>query len=246
MRHAENTRVGVFGIGLAAYWPQFPGLKERLEGYQRKVEERIGEYASVVSAGLVDDAQKAHAAGLAFRGADVRSGLLLCGNLRHIFASPAGHPGSQSAGGGVEPATWSGARLCSHGHRRVAGQLLRLLRSGDLLRVRPLGYSLSASHRHARTRTGCARTFRGRMGGDRGMVRGGQSGSQSAPGAHRLSGPSVSGNARHVQRLHPASGATRNAHRGAGDVRPRIARERRHGGRSRAQGCGGSRHFRDQ
>ena len=31
-------RVGVFGIGLAAYWPQFPGLKERLEGYQREVE----------------------------------------------------------------------------------------------------------------------------------------------------------------------------------------------------------------
>ena len=71
MRQAENARVGVFGIGLAAYWPQFPGLKERLEGYQRKVEERIGEHASVVSAGLVDDAQKAHAAGLAFRGADV-------------------------------------------------------------------------------------------------------------------------------------------------------------------------------
>jgi L-arabinose isomerase len=25
-------RVGVFGIGLAAYWPQFSGLRERLEG----------------------------------------------------------------------------------------------------------------------------------------------------------------------------------------------------------------------
>ena len=35
-----RARVGVFGIGLAAYWPQFPGLKTRLEGYQREVESR--------------------------------------------------------------------------------------------------------------------------------------------------------------------------------------------------------------
>ena len=34
-------RVGIFGIGLAAYWPQFEGLKERLEGYQRGIEERL-------------------------------------------------------------------------------------------------------------------------------------------------------------------------------------------------------------
>ena len=38
----EKPVVGVFGIGLAAYWPQFPGMKERLEGYQGKVEQRIG------------------------------------------------------------------------------------------------------------------------------------------------------------------------------------------------------------
>ena len=38
MRQPEKAKVGVFGIGLAAYWPQFHGLKERLEGYQRKVE----------------------------------------------------------------------------------------------------------------------------------------------------------------------------------------------------------------
>ena len=71
MRQAEKAKVGVFGIGLAAYWPQFHGLKERLEGYQRKVEERIGEWASVVSAGLVDDAPKALQAGEAFRRAGV-------------------------------------------------------------------------------------------------------------------------------------------------------------------------------
>ena len=71
MRHAEKATVGVFGIGLAAYWPQFNGLKERLEGYQRKVEERIGQWATVVSAGLVDDAPGAIEAGETFRRACV-------------------------------------------------------------------------------------------------------------------------------------------------------------------------------
>jgi L-arabinose isomerase len=71
MRQRERAKVGVFGIGLAAYWPQFDGLKERLEGYQRHVEQRIGEWATVVSAGLVDDAQKAREAGEALRQAGV-------------------------------------------------------------------------------------------------------------------------------------------------------------------------------
>jgi len=66
MTHGEKAKVGVFGIGLAAYWPQFRGLKERLEGYQREVERRLGEWASVVSAGLVDDAPKAEEAAQAF------------------------------------------------------------------------------------------------------------------------------------------------------------------------------------
>lgn len=66
MRRQEKANVGVFGIGLAAYWPQFRGLKERLEGYQQKVEQRIGEWATVTSGGLVDDAHKAQQAGEAF------------------------------------------------------------------------------------------------------------------------------------------------------------------------------------
>ena len=57
-------RVGVFGIGLAAYWPQFEGLRERLEGYQRGLEARLEAMgAEVVSAGLVDTPQAARQAG---------------------------------------------------------------------------------------------------------------------------------------------------------------------------------------
>jgi L-arabinose isomerase len=63
-RPAPRARVGVLGIGLEAYWAQFPGLRERIEGYQRRVEERVGALgADVVSAGLVDTAQGARDAG---------------------------------------------------------------------------------------------------------------------------------------------------------------------------------------
>lgn len=59
-----QAKIGVFGIGLAAYWPQFEGLKERLEGYQRTVEQRLSQMgAEVVSAGLVDTAPAAQTTG---------------------------------------------------------------------------------------------------------------------------------------------------------------------------------------
>lgn len=66
------ARVGVFGIGLAAYWPQFAGLRERLIGYQQLIEERIKQAgADVTSAGLVDTAPAAQAAGDLFMRANV-------------------------------------------------------------------------------------------------------------------------------------------------------------------------------
>lgn len=64
---SKNATIGVFGIGLAAYWPQFKGLRQRLLGYQQLVEARLGAWANVVSAGLVDDAEAAARAGEQFR-----------------------------------------------------------------------------------------------------------------------------------------------------------------------------------
>ena len=67
-----SARVGVFGIGLAAYWPQFEGLHERLQGYQRGLEEKLGGLgADVVSAGLVDTPERAREAGDELAGVDV-------------------------------------------------------------------------------------------------------------------------------------------------------------------------------
>ncbi len=64
MSRNSVPRVGIFGIGLAAYWPQFEGLRERLESYQRVIEARLTELGvEVVSAGLVDTPQGAREAG---------------------------------------------------------------------------------------------------------------------------------------------------------------------------------------
>ena len=76
----------MFGIGLEAYWPQFDGLLERIEGYQRRVEQRVGELgADVVSGGLVDTAQKAREAGDAFASAQVD--LVLCHAVTYATSS---------------------------------------------------------------------------------------------------------------------------------------------------------------
>ncbi|NJX14325.1 L-fucose/L-arabinose isomerase family protein [Tamlana crocina] len=48
-------KVGLFGIGLDTYWPQFEGLLERLEGYQQQIANKMESFgAEVVNVGLVD------------------------------------------------------------------------------------------------------------------------------------------------------------------------------------------------
>lgn len=64
----QHLRVGLFGIGLDTYWPQFKGLHERLCGYQGQIRERMaGLGAEVVDAGLVDSVPRAREAAEMFR-----------------------------------------------------------------------------------------------------------------------------------------------------------------------------------
>ncbi|MFZ5927877.1 MAG: arabinose isomerase [Acidobacteriota bacterium] len=66
------ARIGLFAIGLEAYWPQFPGLKERLEGYLRGVEQHLlSSGDTVISAGLVDTAPRAAEAGALLAASDL-------------------------------------------------------------------------------------------------------------------------------------------------------------------------------
>ena len=68
----RRLRVGLFAIGLDAYWPQFPGLKDRLIGFTEQVARRIGSSrVKVVNLGLVDTPEMSFAAGHEFRKADV-------------------------------------------------------------------------------------------------------------------------------------------------------------------------------
>ena len=72
VRNPMAPTIGLFGIGLAAYWPQFPGLEDRLKGYTAQVARQLeGFGAKVVNLGLIDTPQKAVAAGHQFRQADV-------------------------------------------------------------------------------------------------------------------------------------------------------------------------------
>jgi L-arabinose isomerase len=75
MNHTSTIRtftIGLFGIGLDTYWPQFAGLQERLTGYVRQVAQQLERPdVRVVNLGLVDSPDKAAAAGHAFRQQDV-------------------------------------------------------------------------------------------------------------------------------------------------------------------------------
>jgi L-arabinose isomerase len=65
---SASLKIGLFGIGLDTYWPQFNGLKERLEGYLQTIHDQLsGIHPHIIDAGLVDNAEKAFEAGSLFR-----------------------------------------------------------------------------------------------------------------------------------------------------------------------------------
>jgi L-arabinose isomerase len=59
----QKVKIGLFGVGLDTYWPQFEGLLDRLTGYQREIALKMSELgAEVVDAGMVDNPEKAQEA----------------------------------------------------------------------------------------------------------------------------------------------------------------------------------------
>ncbi|HKK81579.1 MAG TPA: L-fucose/L-arabinose isomerase family protein [Prolixibacteraceae bacterium] len=65
-------KVGLFGIGLDTYWPQFEGLLDNLKGYQEQIKNKISGYGvEVVDAGMVDNPVKARAAADFLKSQDV-------------------------------------------------------------------------------------------------------------------------------------------------------------------------------
>jgi L-arabinose isomerase len=72
MSNDRSLRVGLCGIGLEAYWTQFVGLKEKLEGHVSRVAARVRRAGvDVVNLGLVDTAVRSREAGHQCRRQDI-------------------------------------------------------------------------------------------------------------------------------------------------------------------------------
>ena len=167
--------VGVFGIGLAAYWPQFDGLKERVEGYQRRVEERVAELGGdVVSAGLVDSEQAGREAGDRFAAAQVD--LVICHAVTYATSSTV-LPVAQAAKApvlllGLQPTTsldyantGTGEWLANCAACCVPELAGAFTRARHPLRHRRRARSTTTSARGRRSAPGCApRAWRARCG----------------------------------------------------------------------------------
>lgn len=68
----EQIKIGIFGIGLETYWPQFEGLLERLKSYQAEIVRKVETFGvKIVDAGLVDRPEKAREAADLFKTEDV-------------------------------------------------------------------------------------------------------------------------------------------------------------------------------
>ena len=61
-RKPLTARIGIFGVGFHAYWPQFDGLLEELLAKQKTLVQRVQSHGvEVIDFGMVDDAEAAYA-----------------------------------------------------------------------------------------------------------------------------------------------------------------------------------------
>lgn len=63
IKSIRKPRIGLYSIGLRAYWSQFPGLKERLIEYGRFLEKGMSQHGEIFNYGLVDTEGEGRKAG---------------------------------------------------------------------------------------------------------------------------------------------------------------------------------------
>lgn len=63
IKPVKRPRIGLYSVGLRAYWDQFPGLRERLIDYGRFIENKLSAWGDVVNYGLVDTEGEGRKAG---------------------------------------------------------------------------------------------------------------------------------------------------------------------------------------
>lgn len=85
MKPVKKGRIGLYTIGLAAYWSQFPGLRERLTNYGEFLKKRMSEYGDVFYYGLVDTEAEGRRAGEWFNAQNVD--LIFCHSATYSTSS---------------------------------------------------------------------------------------------------------------------------------------------------------------
>lgn len=63
IKNVKKARVGFYSIGLQAYWPQFPGLKDRLTEYGNFIEQKMAAFGELYNYGIVDSEAAGRKAG---------------------------------------------------------------------------------------------------------------------------------------------------------------------------------------
>lgn len=76
IKPVKKARIGLYSVGLRAYWDQFPGLRERLIEYGAFIERQVSAWAEVYNYGLVDTEGEGRKAGEWFNERNVD--LVLC------------------------------------------------------------------------------------------------------------------------------------------------------------------------
>ena len=67
-KNGHELKIGLFGIGLDTYWPQFSSLHQRLSRYLKQLEQKLASiHPHIINAGFVDTVDKAFEAGSLFR-----------------------------------------------------------------------------------------------------------------------------------------------------------------------------------
>lgn len=85
LKPIKKPRIGLYSIGLRAYWSQFEGLRERLLEYGRFMEKRMSEWGEIKFYGLVDTEEEARKAGEWFNAQQVD--LIFCHSATYSTSS---------------------------------------------------------------------------------------------------------------------------------------------------------------
>src|SRR4030043_323896 len=88
-RKPRTARIGVFGVGFHAYWPQFAGLLDELRGKLKAFSGRVKtQGVEVVEFDIVDDAESAYALLPRLKAADLD--LVFCDMLTYATSATFG------------------------------------------------------------------------------------------------------------------------------------------------------------